>query len=595
MLPVLFLGTFAWLTHAQYPSTDTFDYIIIGGGPAGLVLANRLSEDPHVTVAVVEAGDAQFNNPNVTRVDTFGAGLNTSIDWQYISAPQKYTNDKELIYYSGKALGGTTTINGMTYLRAEKEQIDQWEAFGNEGWNWDSLFPYYRSEEHFQSPDASKAENGATYEGEFHGFEGEVTVGWSKYFMKQGTFEILKETNEALGVNWTKDPNGGHMRGFSTWPFTLNSSSNIRQDAARAYYYPVAEQRPNLHVFLNTTASKIVWADRKGEDGSVVAKSIEVVTPSNRTDTLHSSTEIILSAGSLRSPALLEHSGVGNPSILSPLGIETVIDLPSVGTNMQDQPTTFISYSSPTNWTGYPSYVTYLTASDLFGDDLESIADEVRKNTSTYAAQIVADAPAGSTTQELEEELIKLQTDLIFTPDSTVSIAELLWFPTPGAISCNYWSLLPFSRGSVHITSPDPTKQPKIDPTLFQLPIDIILQAAAAVKVREHFATPPLSDHVTAEITPGTSTVPLNTSYRDGKWADFIKSAYGPNYHPVSSCPMRKKELGGVVDGSGRLYGAQNVRVVDASIFPTQISGHLSAGVYAIALKIADSMKKNKS
>lgn len=196
----------------------------------------------------------------------------------------------------------------MTYIRAEKSQIDAWESLGNEGWNWDSLFPYFKSHEHFQPPDADKAANGATFEEQYHGFEGEVSVGWSKYFMKDGAFEMLKETHEDLGTPWNKDVNGGNMRGFTTWPFTLNSTTSIRQDAARAYYYPVAQQRPNLHVFLNTTATRIVWKDdgERPAGEPLVATGVEILPDAtNKTQILHASCEVILSAGSLRSPALL--------------------------------------------------------------------------------------------------------------------------------------------------------------------------------------------------------------------------------------------------------------------------------------------------
>ncbi|KAF2246195.1 GMC oxidoreductase [Trematosphaeria pertusa] len=593
MLPVLYF--LLALVHATCSSPTSFDYVIVGGGPAGLVLANRLSEDPSITVAVVEAGDTQYNNPNVTTVPDsvlgFGLGLNTSIDWSYVSAPQKYTLNRMHMYYSGKGLGGTTLINGMTYLRAEKTQIDAWEEMGNEGWNWDSLFEYYRGQEHFQPPDAGEVANGASFEEQDHGFEGELAVGWSEYLIGQDMFSILKETNEAIGIPWNKDANGGRMRGFTTWPFTLNASTTTREDAARAFYYSVAKQRPNLHVFVNATATRILWDEHTHTGEKLTAKAIEVLTPTNSTTaTLHTTRELILAAGSLRSPALLEHSGIGNPAILEPLDIKPMLNLPSVGANMQDQPTTLISYASPTNWTGYPSFVSYLTASDLFGPELPSITAEIRANISAYAEKIVADAPVGSTSVETEEGLLKLQTNLVFAENSTVPLAELLWFPAPGSINVNYWTLLPFSRGSVHITSPNPTVQPTINPNFFQLPIDMYIQAAAAKKVRQFFSTTPLSTHITTEAVPGFATVPESAGWRDREWEAWIKTAYGANYHPVSSTAMRGRSWGGVVDKEGRVFGVGNVRVVDAGVLPAQISGHLSASVYAVAGKIVEGM-----
>ncbi|PVH95185.1 GMC oxidoreductase [Periconia macrospinosa] len=600
MLPLLLIcvGLIAPML-AACSSEQAFDYIIVGGGPAGLLLANKLSADPNITVAVVEAGDEQFDNPNVTDTNGFGAGLGTDIDWSYTSTPQKYVSNRTLVYYAGKALGGTTTINGMTYIRAEKTQIDAWEELGNEGWNWDSLFPYFKSSEHFQPPDADKAANGATFEEHVHGFDGEVSVGWSKYFMKDGIFDMLKKTNENLGIKWNRDVNSGSMPGFTTWPFTLNATTSIRQDAARAYYYPIAKQRPNLHVFLNTTATRIIWDDRyTAPSNKLVATGLEIVPSStnNTPHTLHLTHELILSAGSLRSPALLEHSGIGNPSILTPLNITTHLPLPSVGANLQDQPNTYISYNSPTtlNLTGYPSFVTFLTASDLFGSSLPLITSQLHSNISTYASLITTSSPPNTTTPEIETRLLAHQIALIFSPNSTIPLAELLWAPSQGAITCVFWNLLPFSRGSVHIDDPDPLKPPAINPNFLHLPIDTLMQSAAAVKVRELFATPPLSTFVTEEVVPGLDVVPEDAGWDDEKWAAWLKDAYQSNHHPVSTTAMRGREWGGVVDTQAKVYGVRNVRVVDAGTLPEQTSGHLMASVYAVAGRVADMIVRGR-
>lgn len=580
--------TFGAVLAAQAAATSkqSFDYVIVGAGPAGLVLANRLSADPNVTVAVIEAGADERYNPLVTDVEGLFVGIGSALDWSYPSAPQKYALNRTLAYSGGKGLGGTTLINGMTYLRAEKEQIDQWAAFGNDGWDWESLYEYYVSQEHFQPPSPENAENGATFDEAFHGYEGDLAVGWNKYFVKQGIFEILKNTSNNIGVAWNEDANGGRMGGFSTWPFMQNSSTNTREDAANAFYYPVAEQRENLKVFLNTTATKIIWSGKDGS-GDALADGVEVLTSSNATECLHAAQEVILSAGSLRSPALLELSGVGNPAILQSLGIKSVIDLPSVGANLQDQPNNGMSYTSTTNWTGYPSFVTYLTASELFGADLDSIVSELKTNTSDFARKIVADLPPNESTMEREEKLIEMQIALAWSSNSTVPLVEAVWFPVGNAISVAFWALLPFSRGSVHITSTSPTHTPSINPNFFQLPIDTLVQTAAALKLREYFATRPLSSYVTAEVAPGPDTVPAGAGLRDPAWYKWLAGAFGSNSHPVSTAAMRSKELGGVVNAQGRVYGAKNVRVVDAGVFPTQISGHLSASIYAIAGKIA--------
>ncbi|KAF9737371.1 hypothetical protein PMIN06_001226 [Paraphaeosphaeria minitans] len=580
--------------QAAATSKQTFDYVIVGAGPAGLVLANRLSADPSVTVAVIEAGADERYNPLVTDVEGFFLGIGSALDWAYPSSPQKYALNRSLAYSGGKGVGGSTLINGMTYLRAEKEQIDQWEAFGNAGWNWESLYAYYTSQEHFQPPISENAENGATFDEAFHGYDGELAVGWNKYFVKQEFFEILQNTSKSIDVGWNEDANGGRMAGFSTWPFMQNSSTNTREDAANAFYYPIKEQRENLKIFPNTTATRIIWAEKHGS-GDAIAEAVEVLTSSNATNCLHAAQEVILSAGSLRSPALLELSGVGNPAILQNLDIDSVIDLPAVGANLQDQPNSAISYTSTMNWTGYPSFVTYLTASDLFGAELDDIISELRANTSDLARRIVADLPPNESTVEREEKLIEMQLDLAWSSQTTVPLVEAVWFPNGNAISVAFWALLPFSRGSVHITSASPEHIPGIDPNFLQLPVDTLVQTAAALKLREYFATEPLSKHVIAEVAPGSDAVPVGAGLRDPAWYKWIAGAFGSNSHPVSTAAMRSRELGGVVDGEGRVYGAKNVRVVDASVFPTQISGHLSASIYAIAGKIADGMTLGKN
>lgn len=572
----------------------SFDYVIVGGGTSGLVLANRLSANPSTTVAVIEAGDSAFNNPNVTYVPKsiteYGLGLGTSVEWGYLTVPQKYATNGNatLNYWAGKGVGGSTLINGMTYVRAEKSQIDAWEDLGNEGWNWESLKEYYVQQESFLRPDKQQVANGATFDERAHGYEGQLDVAFTPYLTGQGAFGMLRDAHEAEGYAWNKDVNTGSMPGFDVWPMTLNASTVTREDAGRAFYYPIASSRPNLHIFLNTTASRILWEDASGAP-DVVASGVQVVRSDGTIRSLSATREVILAAGSIRSPALLELSGIGNPAVLSPLGIETVIDLPSVGT-LQDQPAIGIAYSSPVNWTGYSTFATFMTSSDLFGAALPSLTAEIAANLSTYAATILADAPSNSSTLSIQAALLQQHFDLVFAPNSTVPLVEILWVPTGNLVVAQYWNLLPFSTGGIHIASRNPLSAPSIDPAFLQLDIDTRVLAAAAVRIRQLFSTPPLSQHVLAEAAPGFAVVPQNASFADAKWAQWIRGGLSGNSHPVSTCAMRKRGLGGVVDSRGRVYGTRNVRVVDASVFPTQVSGHLSASVYAVAGKIADAV-----
>lgn len=202
----------------------------------------------------------------------------------------------------------------MTYLRAENVQIDAWEPLGNPGWNWASLYPYYKKSEHFIPPTPSQVANGAAYNPNFHGFDGHLAVGWQYASPENGSITtVINETWVALGVPYSEDTNGGHMRGNTLFPFTANATTSIRADAARAYYFPV-QGRPNLHVYTNTTATKLVWEGGERTSTTLTAEAVEVITSAGELTTVKATKEIVVSLGSLRTPALLEYSGVGNPA-----------------------------------------------------------------------------------------------------------------------------------------------------------------------------------------------------------------------------------------------------------------------------------------
>jgi choline dehydrogenase-like flavoprotein len=203
----------------------------------------------------------------------------------------------------------------MTYIRAQKAQIDSWEALGNLGWNWDSLLPYYRKSEHFDVPTAAQVASGASFDQVYHGETGPLNVGFP-YSLLNGTFtKDVQDSWEALGVPVSKELNGGDVRGISVAQSTLDRDANVREDAARAYYYPIKD-RSNLRLFLNTTANRIVWESHN----ETAAKGIEVTHADGFIRVLNARKEVIISAGSLRSPAILELSGIGNPkSVLVPI------------------------------------------------------------------------------------------------------------------------------------------------------------------------------------------------------------------------------------------------------------------------------------
>lgn len=290
----------------------SYDYIVVGGGTGGLVIANRLSEDSTTSVLIVERGDSVLNNTKVSDPNAYGAAFGSSIDYSYQSVAQQYQGNRVQTLRAGKALGGTSTINGMAYTRAQDVQIDAWGNMGNTGWTWKNLFPYYLKSESFQVPTSAQYDAGANYVASYNGESGPLLVGWTYDMQNSSIHTSLNETYEALGINYLPDVNGGKMHGYSMFPRTVNRAGQLREDAARAYYYPFTT-RPNLSVMVNTTGNRIVWDSTVAAGSPALATGIEVVHSDGTTETITANKEVILSAGSLISPAILERSGVGNP------------------------------------------------------------------------------------------------------------------------------------------------------------------------------------------------------------------------------------------------------------------------------------------
>ncbi|KAL9050916.1 MAG: hypothetical protein Q9162_006343 [Coniocarpon cinnabarinum] len=581
--------------RASLTNESAFDYVIVGGGTSGLVLANRLSADPSVSVAVIEAGSSQRDNPNVTSLGSYGRALGTEVDWTYTSAPQVFANNKPQTYDAGKGLGQSTAcrLTLMTSawsvcddnrIRAATAQIDTWETrFGNQGWNWANLFPYYLKSETFQIPDANQTQAGCNFTASVHGESGPVEVGWFNDIAPRSTYLEVRAAWEDAGFTWIPDPNTGNASGASNWPLTVSRAQNIRWDAANAYLYSgdVMSQRSNLQVFENTTAQRILWTDE--QDDKAQASGVEVIDQAGDIQVVSVNKEVILSAGSLKSPVLLEASGVGNRDVLNANGIPVKVDLPSVGFNLQDQPNVPLVASAPQNFTGYPTYVTHATANDLFGNQAPQIYSHLLAQLPSYAQTITSRAAANVTTPEIQQQLLKIQLDLMFV--DFIPMAELLTAPSGSNLVIAFWTLLPLSRGSVHINK-SISNDPIIDPHFFMLDSDHLFQAATARLGRSFFSAAQTSGFAGSEISPGLANVSSDAT--DEQWKDYFINHYGPNSHPVGTAAMMRQDLGGVVDASLTVYGVSNVRVVDASILPAQVDGHLTSTLYAVAERAAD-------
>ncbi|KAL3435059.1 hypothetical protein BDV09DRAFT_195233 [Aspergillus tetrazonus] len=497
-----------------------FDFIIIGGGTTGLAVANRLSEISDISVVVIEADRDEGKNPNVTSVEGFGGstGLNTAIDWLYATTEQVYAGGRVLEYHAGKAWGGTSTIN-----------------------------------------EAQRAA-GASYVDSYHGRKGPVNVAYQHGLCNGSFASLVKQTWQQFGVPLNEDVNGGSLRGFFVWPQTLDREANVREDAARAYYYLVRD-RSNL-ILLQGHVDRIKWAESNGT--KALAEGVEYTAPDGSVKTLYANEEIILSAGSVRSPAILEPSGVGNPEILEDLKI----------------PATNSTFS------GMAPYVTYMTASDILGTEAETVAAEIAERLKPWADQ-VAEASNNALSTSALEHLYQFQHGLIFAQD--VPCVEILTTALGANVGSAFFTLLPFSRGKVHISSADPAAYPAINPNYLMVQWDLTLQRKIAQTVTRFWETAPVSSVAGERVQlPGTD-LPINAT--DDEWDAWVASSLSANHHLLGRAAILPEKLGGVVDNNLIVYRTENVRFTDASILPAQVSGHLTSTLYAIAERAADIIK----
>ncbi|GIJ89146.1 hypothetical protein Asppvi_008076 [Aspergillus pseudoviridinutans] len=336
----------------------------------------------------------------------------------------------------------------MAYVRAEDVQLDAWQSIGNDGWNWTSLFPYYLKSENLTLPTAAQTEAGATYDASVHGSRGPLKVAFPH--MQRGGNDLTPAVNRTLlsaGIPW------------NYLPWTIDEEAYIRHDAARAYFWPV-ESRSNVHAWLNTRVNRIVW--REGPGGANInAAGVEVTAQNGTVSVVIARREVILSAGALKSPAILELSGVGNPRTLNRHNISVRVSLPAVGENLQDQMNTLMTASTHSPITGGRT-VTFASATDIFSEDTSSFANLTRTNLPSYAAA-VANMSNGAMQPEHLQHLFQVQHDLIFK--NNIPIAEIIFKPGgEKTVNAGYWGLLPFARGNVHIRSSDPAAQPGVNP-----------------------------------------------------------------------------------------------------------------------------------
>ncbi|KAG2210317.1 hypothetical protein INT47_003302 [Mucor saturninus] len=608
--------------HSSKSTTDTYDYVIVGGGVAGLTLASRLSDDKSITVAVLEAGPDASEEFVIYAPGMYGQAVGSELCPMIPTVPQKGMNNRSLSVATGKLLGGGSSINGLVWTRGALKDYDAWEELGNPGWNGADMFKYFKKVEDFHPPTSQQAHYGATYKKNVHGKKGRIDIGYPVYEFSQSA--NWNASLEHLDFTHRQDLMDGSLHGYSITPNTLDPVSARRSSAYTGYIKPYLS-RKNLFVLANHTASRIQFAPKSGNK-PLQAVGVEWFTTGNSThkQTIKARREVILSSGTIGSPKLLEISGIGNKDIVTAFGIESLLDLPGVGTNLQDHVhavavsttnitgyTTNSLFSNETlyaeqkkiytksktgMWTTTPNNLGYPSPQQLFENTTfvspKTFADRIRKSTDEWA-QHYASINASHV------DLIKKQYEIVASryEENYLSPIEINFTPGYAGMgksdiihnkyqTINQVLVAPLSRGFVHINSSDIEVPSIIDPQYYSHPMDVEVHVASTKLARQLLAAPGLAAVTIEEVEPGTE----RSSDEDVKqWlVDNVRS----DWHVIGTCAMLPRNLGGVVDPNLLVYGTTNLRVVDASIMPLEVSSHLMQPTYGVAEKAADIIKK---
>ncbi|KAA1467387.1 alcohol oxidase [Dentipellis sp. KUC8613] len=588
-------------------SATTFDYLIVGAGPAGLTLAARLAEDKDITVGILEAGEYASGMPIIDVPGMAGQSMgHPTLDWGYHTVPQYGANDRQINQTRGKAIGGCTAVNFMASNRASAEEYDAIEGLGNPGWNWREFLKYMKKSETYTVPSDDVVEQYyAGYTHEYHGHDGPLQKSFPVWYNE--LHKPYLDTLVKLGLPISTEAGNGVNTGAMTGPFTVDPLKMARSYGATAHYEPNIHKK-NFVVVTGAHVTRVLL--QPGDDGDVVATGIEFVK-GGETFTAKASREVILSAGSFQSPQLLELSGIGGRDVLEKHGIKQLVDLPSVGENLQDH--CYVPFAIEVD----EDVETYecLHDAERLAKELKLYQTEKRGMLSSmFSAFAFAPLNAVANAKEVErlEKLVDNDTSLLsysahakqypylrkWLSDPTKAQIEIVQMPglyTWGLVKpepeTHYQTFLiinlhPHSRGSVHIESSDPLVPPAIDPAYFMNPIDLDFMVHAAKFTRKIATTEPFHHEGVEFFDPSEDILNDNEVLRE-----WCRNAVESIFHPVGSSSMLPRSDGGVVDPSLKVYGTKNLRVVDASVIPIQLSCHPQATVYGLAEKAADIIK----
>jgi choline dehydrogenase len=587
-------------TSNKTSTIDCFDYVILGGGLTGLTVASRLSENPSVKVLVIEGGQDNHNDPRVYDVRTYGQAFESDLDYNMTSTPISWRNGTKLPMAAGKTLGGSGSINGASWTKGPKTQYDLLPLLtGDESWGWDGLNQYMLGAEHFYAPSNELKSKGADYQGDKHGFSGPVKVSFAQGMFGSIQQSALNASQQVWnGLDHVDDAASGIVNGVTTIPnMVQRDQSQNRSSPYTAYILGEPQQRDNLVILTGHRAVEIRWSNNCTEteaDCVLTADGVYYQTDRHSERLFVKATrEVLLAAGAMQSPQLLELSGIGDPSILKKAGVPVKKTLMGVGKNLQEQTKNTITYtpkSDEFDGSGPPSAIAFPNVHQLLGNMSSTVHAETLANLALYAADLEAQGLVANGTAT--HEILKYQVANLF--NQSEAAAEIFYTlasatdSTPATVGADLWNLIVLARGTIHIASNNSFDLPEVEPSYFGHPLDLQLQTLATKQAAQVYSTSPLAEMIDNRLFPAT----IDDTYE--AWEKFVKDTFTSVWHPIATLSMMKQEFGGVVDSKLKVYGLANVRVVDASVLPVQLSAHLSSSLYGIAEKAAVMIRQDQ-